>query len=146
MSQNAVTQSLATKADVSANTAVADNLATLSGTVTAHTADSVAHVTQADKNTWNTVGNKVDSTTYASDKNALSGAISANTAAIATLNGSGAGSVQKTVDDAIAAVVADAPASFDTLKEIADWIQSDTTRSRCNELQDYFEQWRHSDA
>ncbi|MBE5830802.1 MAG: hypothetical protein E7306_03575 [Butyrivibrio sp.] len=48
---------------------------------------------------------------------ALSGAID-------TLNGSGAGSVSKAIDDAIAAVIADAPASFDTLKEISDWISS----------------------
>jgi myosin heavy subunit len=42
--------------------------------------------------------------------------------AIDTLNGSGAGSVAKAVSDAIAKVVADAPSSFDTLKEISDWI------------------------
>lgn len=35
------------------------------------------------------------------------------------------GSVKKTVADAIAIVVADAPEDFDTLKEIADWITSD---------------------
>ena len=33
-----------------------------------------------------------------------------------------AGSIKKIVDDAIAAVVADAPAAFDTLKEMSDWI------------------------
>lgn len=43
-------------------------------------------------------------------------------AAISTLNGTGAGSVEKTVTDKIAEVVASAPADFDTLKEISDWI------------------------
>lgn len=87
-----------------------------------------------------------------------------NTEAIATLNGTGEGSVKKTVDDTIATldlentyasksvvdtlvgsdsgksvrsiavdevakVVANAPADFDTLKEIADWIENDTTGS-----------------
>ena len=34
------------------------------------------------------------------------------------------GSVKKTVDDAIASIVASAPEAFDTLKEIADWIST----------------------
>lgn len=37
------------------------------------------------------------------------------------------GSVKKTVSDKIAEVVANAPEKFDTLKEIADWIDNDTT-------------------
>ena len=56
------------------------------------------------------------------DDSALKSRISANETAIATLNGTGAGSVSKTVADAIAGIVAEAPESFDTLKEIADWI------------------------
>ena len=56
------------------------------------------------------------------DDTALSGRVTANEKAIETLNGTGAGSVNKTVADAIAAIVAEAPDSFDTLKEIADWI------------------------
>ena len=56
------------------------------------------------------------------DDTALSGRVTANEKAIETLNGTGAGSVSKTVADAIAAIVAEAPESFDTLKEIADWI------------------------
>lgn len=49
-----------------------------------------------------------------------------NADAIALLNRTDGtvGSVKKTVDDAIAAVVANAPTAFDTLKEIADWIGS----------------------
>lgn len=47
-------------------------------------------------------------------------------AAIDTLNGDATteGSVEKTVTDKIAEVVADAPESLDTLKEISDWISS----------------------
>lgn len=44
--------------------------------------------------------------------------------AIAVLNGTGEGSVDKKVADAVAAIVADAPESMDTLKEISDWISS----------------------
>lgn len=45
-------------------------------------------------------------------------------AAIEVLNGDNTitGSVKKTVADEIAKIIADAPESFDTLKEIADWI------------------------
>lgn len=43
---------------------------------------------------------------------------------IDNLMGSGDGSISKMIDDRIAAVIADAPASFDTLKEISDWISS----------------------
>ena len=55
--------------------------------------------------------------------------ITANTNAIATLNGDAnvEGSVSKKVAEGIASVVAGADASFDTLKEIADWIVNDTT-------------------
>lgn len=65
----------------------------------------------------------------------------ANAAAIAVLNGTGAGSVTKTVTDAIAKVVDDAPEAYDTLKEIAAWIAADDTRAadlvaKDTELQD----------
>lgn len=56
------------------------------------------------------------------DDTALSKRVSDNEEAIDTLNGTGPGSVSKTVADAIAQVVADAPEDFDTLKEISDWI------------------------
>ena len=55
------------------------------------------------------------------------GAVKTNTEAIATLNGTGEGSVSKQVADAIAEVVASAPEDFDTLKEIADYIATDKT-------------------
>lgn len=56
------------------------------------------------------------------DDTALRTLINTNTSAIGVLNGTGAGSVSKTVADAIAKIVAEAPESFDTLKEISDWI------------------------
>ena len=58
------------------------------------------------------------------DDTQLKASIKANTDAITVLNGEGTGSVKKTVADEIAKVVGDAPASFDTLKEISDWISS----------------------
>lgn len=55
----------------------------------------------------------------------------ANAAAIAVLNGEGEGSVSKIATTIaatkVAEIVAGADASFDTLKEIADWILNDTT-------------------
>ena len=58
------------------------------------------------------------------DVDALTTDVQANTSAIATLNGTGAGSVQKQVADAVAQIVSDAPEAYDTLKEISDWISS----------------------
>lgn len=51
----------------------------------------------------------------------------ANADALAVLNGEGEGSVVKTVNDAISNVIAGAPGTFDTLKEIADYIANDQT-------------------
>lgn len=65
------------------------------------------------------INGNIDST----DSN-LKALIKANTDAITILNGTGEGSVTKTVADSIAAVVAGADESFDTLKEISDWITS----------------------
>ena len=50
--------------------------------------------------------------------------VKVNTDAIAILNGTGEGSVNKKVADAVAAILADAPEAYDTLKEISDWISS----------------------
>ena len=63
-------------------------------------------------------------TAYKAADTALSGRLTAAEGAITTLNGSGEGSVLNTVNTQIAAVVANAPESFDTLKEIADWIDT----------------------
>ncbi len=59
---------------------------------------------------------------------AVEGKADTNEAAITTLNAdeTTAGSVKKTVADAVAKIVADAPDSFDTLKEISDWISTHT--------------------
>ena len=60
---------------------------------------------------------------------ALEGRVIANETSIATLKGDAQtqGSVAHTVATEIAKVVNGAPESFDTLKEIADWIANDTT-------------------
>jgi hypothetical protein len=56
------------------------------------------------------------------DDTTLSERVSNTEDAIDTLNGTGEGSVAKTVSDEIAKVVANAPEDLDTLKEISDWI------------------------
>jgi len=48
------------------------------------------------------------------------------------LEGTGEGSVQKTVNDAISELVANAPEALDTLKEIADWISNDQGQEAAN--------------
>ena len=58
------------------------------------------------------------------DDTALKTKVTANENAITLLNGEGEGSVKKQVSDAVAAIVADAPEAYDTLKEISDWISS----------------------
>lgn len=63
-------------------------------------------------------------TAGAYDDSTLKAEVNKNTAAIATLNGTGDGSVKKAVSDAVAALVNGAPEAYDTLKEISDWISS----------------------
>ena len=60
------------------------------------------------------------------DDTEIKAKVQANTNAIGVLNGEATveGSVKKTVADEIAKVIADAPESFDTLKEISDWISN----------------------
>lgn len=55
--------------------------------------------------------------------------IQTNTNAITVLNGTGEGSVYKTVSDAITELVDGADEKYDTLKEIAEYIASDTTHA-----------------
>ena len=76
---------------------------------------------------WNRITAELENKAY--NDSELRGLIKANTDAITILNGDGAveGSVSKKVAEGIASVVAGADASFDTLKEIADWIVNDTT-------------------
>lgn len=66
-------------------------------------------------------------TAGAYDDKQIKADIAANTGAIATLNGTGDGSVKKAVSDAVAKIVADAPEAYDTLKEISDWITNHTS-------------------
>ena len=68
-----------------------------------------------------------DKTELQGNIDTLAGRVSTNEGAITVLNGEGEGSVKKQVADAIAGVVNSAPEDFDTLKEVADWIASDTT-------------------
>lgn len=60
------------------------------------------------------------------DDTAIKARITANETAISTLNGEVTveGSVKKQVSDAVAAIVAEAPEAYDTLKEISDWIST----------------------
>lgn len=76
---------------------------------------------------WSRITTELENKAY--NDSELRGLIKANTDAITILNGDGAveGSVTKKVAEGIASVVAGADASFDTLKEIADWILNDTT-------------------
>lgn len=67
-----------------------------------------------------------DTNTLAQNDTALDTQVKKNTDAIGVLNGTGIGSVTKTVSDAVAKVVADAPDNFNTLKEISDWINTHT--------------------
>lgn len=57
----------------------------------------------------------------------LEGRVKTNEDAITVINGEGEGSIKKAAADAVAEVVAGADEDFDTLKEVADWIASDTT-------------------
>ena len=76
----------------------------------------------ADKTVVQMISDAQAAATY--DDTALKGRVAANETAIATLNGTGEGSVSKQVADAVAQIVADAPEAYDTLKEISDWISS----------------------
>lgn len=105
-------------------------------------ADPIANAVNGAKSELNGVISGVDDRVAAieadylkaADKTEINGTISTledrvatNEGAIEVLNGEGEGSVKKQVADAVAGVVASAPENFDTLKEVADWIASDTT-------------------
>lgn len=73
------------------------------------------------------IGKVNDATSALTDRvTAVEGKATANETAIGILNAdeTTAGSVKKAVADGIAKIVADAPESLDTLKEISDWISS----------------------
>lgn len=106
----------AVKADIETNKT---NIATNTSAIAAINNETTGILAKAKEYTDSKI---YDDTTIKAD-------IKANTDAITKLNGTGEGSVSKTVADEIAKVVADAPEDFDTLKEIADWIANDTTGS-----------------
>ena len=104
---------------------------TIDGTTITIDKDGIVHGTTIDESfsltSTNPVQNKVVKAKFDEIEekvNANETTISSHTTALATLNGEGEGSVKKTVSDEIAKVVADAPESLDTLKEISDWISS----------------------
>ena len=88
--------------------------------------DKVGTVTEG-KTVVEMIAEAQSAATY--DDTTIKADIKANADAITVLNGESSvtGSVKNTVATEIAKVVADAPESFDTLKEIADWIANDTT-------------------
>lgn len=71
---------------------------------------------------WGLISAELRTKLTAEDVKSIESAVTANTAAITLLNGTGEGSVAKTVADAIAAIVAGAPEDLNTLKELSDWI------------------------
>ncbi len=77
------------------------------------------------KNATTTLKEEISASAY--DDTELKGRVTSNETAIATLIGSGEGSVDKKVADAVAKIVADAPEAYNTLKEISDWITSHST-------------------
>ena len=105
------------------NAASADNLGKLDKDFKDHVLDYDQTISSINNSTTGilaqakkyTDDNKYDDTSIKKD-------IKANTDAIAVLNGTGDGSVSKTVSNAVAGIVANAPEAYDTLKEIADWI------------------------
>ena len=61
--------------------------------------------------------------------NALNQLTQSNSDAIEIINGNGEGSIEKKVSDAIAKLVDNAPETFDTLKELSDWIENNEAES-----------------
>ena len=102
---------------------------TIDGTTITIDKDGIVHGTTIDESfsltSTNPVQNKVVKAKFdeiGEKVNANETTISSHTTALEILNGEGEGSVKKTVTDEIVKVVADAPESLDTLKEISDWI------------------------
>ena len=111
-------------------TALATRVTTLEGTSTSHASLLAGLRTDVDANAT-AVANAVSSasTALATAKDELTGKINTASAAIAVLNSNSSvtGSVDYKVKTAIDAVVDGAPAAFDTLKEVATWIENDET-------------------
>lgn len=111
------------QSDVSDNTSA---IATLNGN--ANTPGSVAAAVAAEASARQSADTALQGrvTTLETDVGQLQGDVADNTDAIAVLNGPAtqSGSVAKQVADAVARIVDDAPAAYDTLKEISDWIST----------------------
>lgn len=92
---------------------------------------SIANETSARKESDTTLQTNIDSeVTRAKEKESeLESAIATNTSAIANLNASAStdGSIDYKIKVAIDSIVDNAPTTYDTFKEIADYIASDTT-------------------
>ena len=97
-----------------------DAIATLNGNDTVD-----GSVDKKIKNATTALKEEISASAY--DDTELKGRVTSNETAIATLIGSGEGSVDKKVADAVAKIIADAPEAYDTLKEISDWITSHST-------------------
>ena len=108
---------------------------TIDGTTITIDKDGIIHGTTIDESfsltSTNPVQNKVVKAKFDEIEekvNANETTILSHTEALNTLNGEGEGSVKKTAKDTaiaeITKVIADAPESFDTLKEISDWISN----------------------
>ena len=102
---------------------VTDNIAATAANTEAISdiADSIGEVEEG-----KTVVEMIAAATY--DDTTIKADIKANTDAIDILNGEAtvAGSIKKTVADAIAEIVAEAPEDFNTLKEMSEWIATHT--------------------
>lgn len=114
-------QTAASGAQATANTAksTADAAQTTADAAQAAADTNAANITSTAAATLESAKTYTDTKTSALDTR-----VSATETAINTLNGTGTGSVTKAVADGIADVVAGAPESLDTLKEISDWISS----------------------
>lgn len=106
------------------DTALAEKVAALETLVGSDTVSTQIAAAITALNLAETYAKKSDIDALTTTINGVKTTADNNAAVIEALNGSGEGSIAKRVSDAVAAIVADAPESYDTLKEISDWITS----------------------
>lgn len=82
----------------------------------------IGSVAKQIKDTSTTLKEEITASAY--DDTEIKRRIAASEDALTNLIGTGEGSVDKKVADAVAAIIADAPEAYDTLKEISDWIST----------------------
>lgn len=82
-------------------------------------------VDNVDAYTKSETDKKIEAAKY--DDSTVKASIKANADAIDILNGTGDGSVDKKVAEAVAGILNGAPEAYDTLKEISDWISTHGT-------------------